>query len=80
VVIQLSGLDAEDASACSEIMSSFPDQKDPSGRASIENAVNRDRLEREMAQLKTRLKSADDSEIDELKQQISEIGKKLIRM
>ena len=80
VVFQLSGLDAEDASACSEIMSSFPDQKDPSGRASIENAVNRDRLEREMAQLKTRLKSADDSEIDELKQQISEIGKKLIRM
>ncbi len=77
---QLSRLDAEDASACSEIMSLFPDQKDQSGRESIENAVNRDRLERELTRLKTRLKSAGDGEIDELKQQISEIGKKLIRM
>jgi DNA primase len=77
---QLSGLDAEDASACSEIMSSFPDQKDQSGRDSIENAVNRYRLEQELDRLKTRLKSAGDSDIDELKQQISEIGKKLIRM
>ncbi|MCK4671093.1 MAG: hypothetical protein KAT47_01030, partial [Candidatus Aegiribacteria sp.] len=77
---QLSGLDTEDASVCSEIMSSFPDQKDQSVRDSIENAVKRDRLERELVLLKTSLKSAGDSEIDELKQQISEIGKKLIRM
>ncbi len=77
---QLSGLDNEDASVCSEIISSFPDQKDQSARDSIENAVNRDRLEREHVRLKTRLKSAGDSEIDELKNQISEIGKKLIKM
>lgn len=77
---QLSGLDNEDASVCSEIISSFPDQKDQSARDSIENAVKRDRLEREHARLKTRLKSAGDSEIDELKNQISEIGKKLIKM
>lgn len=77
---QLSGLDDEDASTCSEIMSSFPDQKDQSGRDSIENAVKRYRLEQELDRFKARLKSADDSEIEELKQQISEIGKKLIKM
>lgn len=79
-IFQLSGLDAEDASVCSEIMSSFPDQKDQSVRDSIENAVKRYRLEQELDRLKSRLKSTDDNKMDELKQQISEIGKKLIRM
>lgn len=76
---QFSELDDEDSSICSEIISSFPEQKDQSVRDSIENAVKRDRLERELVLLKTSLKTAGDSEIDELKQQISETGKKLIR-
>lgn len=76
---QLSSLDSEDMSACSRLMTLFPDPKDTSDREGIEKAVKRDRLERELSQLKSRLISADDNEISELKHEITEVGKKLIR-